>query len=115
MARHVSDSHQKGGHDERDDSRVPAILQGIRFDSILALTKVSCLCVLAHHQRQPSSCAVECRALAGVEHTCGIESTGSAWCWGWDAVGQLGDGNASQAPAYSPVAVAGGHTFATTQ
>lgn len=29
---------------------------------------------------------------AGDEHTCAVKSTGSVWCWGWDAAGQLGDG-----------------------
>ena len=48
---------------------------------------------------------------AGWWHTCGIDTTGKAWCWGWDASGQVGDGNASQADKYTPTAVADNHTF----
>jgi alpha-tubulin suppressor-like RCC1 family protein len=48
---------------------------------------------------------------SGLAHTCGVASTGAAYCWGYDGNGQLGDG----APALgqsSPVAVVGGLTFA---
>ena len=48
---------------------------------------------------------------AGFDHTCGIDSTGKAWCWGYDASGQVGDGNDGQADEYSPVAVASSLTF----
>ena len=48
---------------------------------------------------------------AGRSHTCGIDTTGTAWCWGEDTYGQLGDGNASQTNKYAPVAVADTHTF----
>jgi alpha-tubulin suppressor-like RCC1 family protein len=29
---------------------------------------------------------------AGRMHTCGIDTSGDAWCWGWDVTGQLGAG-----------------------
>jgi alpha-tubulin suppressor-like RCC1 family protein len=29
---------------------------------------------------------------AGRMHTCGIDTAGDSWCWGWDAWGQLGAG-----------------------
>ncbi len=29
---------------------------------------------------------------AGRAHTCGVDTGGAAWCWGWDGNGQLGDG-----------------------
>lgn len=40
---------------------------------------------------------------AGEEHTCGVRSDGSLWCWGDDAQGQLGDGQSL--PEGAPVAV----------
>ena len=50
---------------------------------------------------------------AGAEHTCGIDTAGAAWCWGWDEYGQLGDGNDYKPSAYDPMAVLGGHSFST--
>ena len=47
----------------------------------------------------------------GRGHTCGLDTTGRAWCWGWDGWGQLGDGDTSQESRTSPAPVAGGHTF----
>lgn len=40
---------------------------------------------------------------AGQLHTCGLTSAGQGWCWGRNAVGQLGDSTA--APTTVPVAV----------
>ncbi|HEX7235381.1 MAG TPA: hypothetical protein VF405_00385 [Gammaproteobacteria bacterium] len=48
---------------------------------------------------------------ASIRHTCGLDSAGNAYCWGFGLGGQLGDGlrqNSTQ-----PVAVAGGLRFAT--
>jgi hypothetical protein len=42
-------------------------------------------------------------------HSCAIATTGEAWCWGTNAVGQLGTGN--ETPSSSPVAVAGNLKF----
>lgn len=50
---------------------------------------------------------------AATHFTCALDSTGKAWCWGWDQAGKLGDGDAVIADANQPRAVAGGHTFAT--
>lgn len=46
---------------------------------------------------------------AGSTHTCGLTATGSAYCWGRNNAGQLGDNSATNRSA--PVAVAGGLTF----
>jgi len=46
---------------------------------------------------------------AGVYHTCGVTTSGAAYCWGSNAFGQLGDGTATD--RLVPTAVAGGLTF----
>ena len=45
----------------------------------------------------------------GSAHTCGLTSTGIAYCWGSNGNGQLGDGSTDN--RLLPVAVSGGHTF----
>lgn len=46
---------------------------------------------------------------AGQDHTCGLTSTGVAYCWGSNANGQLGNG--SIASAAGPTPVGGGRLF----
>ena len=48
--------------------------------------------------------------VAGVYHTCGLVSGGTAYCWGYNGFGQLGDGTSgisgdNSADRTSPVAV----------
>ena len=50
--------------------------------------------------------------VAGESHTCGLERTGQAYCWGGEASkGTLGDGTLTDSS--TPVAVAGGRSFVT--
>jgi alpha-tubulin suppressor-like RCC1 family protein len=51
----------------------------------------------------PSGVAGFASLMAGASHTCGLTSTGAAWCWGYNVVGQLGDN--SDTDRYAPVEV----------
>jgi alpha-tubulin suppressor-like RCC1 family protein len=46
---------------------------------------------------------------AGGAFACGVTTGGVAYCWGWNALGQLGD--SATTTSATPVAVAGGHSF----
>jgi len=50
---------------------------------------------------------------AGSGHTCGVTTSGAAYCWGSDGSGELGDGLPKEIIALTPVAVVGGLTFAS--
>jgi alpha-tubulin suppressor-like RCC1 family protein len=48
--------------------------------------------------------------VAGGGHSCALDDTGAAYCWGSNYFGQLGSGSAAT-ESLTPVAVTGGHTF----
>lgn len=53
------------------------------------------------------------RTFAGGYHTCGLTPLGDAWCWGWNAEGQVG-ANSAAFSIPTPTAVAAGGTRFTT-
>ena len=64
-------------------------------------------------QAQVVVTAVELRAaslVAGGVHACALTTSGAAYCWGWNAFGQVGAVLTTQYTS-SPVAVSGGLTF----
>lgn len=48
---------------------------------------------------------------AGANHSCGLTSSGAAFCWGWNSFGQLGTNDAIGERVWTPSPVAGGHVF----
>ena len=46
---------------------------------------------------------------AGNQFTCGVATSGRAYCWGYNLYGQLGNGTTENRLA--PIPVAGDHTF----
>lgn len=44
---------------------------------------------------------------AGAEHTCALDATGEAWCWGFNRYGQLGQGSPGETPITIPSRVLG--------
>lgn len=50
------------------------------------------------------------RLALGEVHSCALDESGAAWCWGWGGEGQLGTGKDEQDSSL-PLQVAGNHTF----
>jgi alpha-tubulin suppressor-like RCC1 family protein len=44
---------------------------------------------------------------AGDEHTCALDPSGEAWCWGFNRFGQLGQGSPGETPLTTPSRVLG--------
>jgi alpha-tubulin suppressor-like RCC1 family protein len=54
---------------------------------------------------EPEAATCALAVSAGDEHTCAIRKDGTAWCWGHNDSGQLGDGTATDQLVPSPVAM----------
>jgi alpha-tubulin suppressor-like RCC1 family protein len=53
------------------------------------------------------------RVTAGGFHACGLNASGSAFCWGQDSLAQLANGDGNRVNSTTPIPVAGGFTFST--
>jgi hypothetical protein len=53
------------------------------------------------------------RVTAGGFHACGLNASGSAFCWGQDSVFQLANGDGKTVNSTTPIPVAGGFAFTT--
>ncbi len=62
----------------------------------------------------PDAPGLALTAFAGaMDHDCGLDAQGHAYCWGWNYWGQLGTGNQGSESEYfpTPLAVLGEHVF----
>lgn len=50
---------------------------------------------------------------SGYHHSCGVTTSGAAYCWGQGFLGRLGNGSLDLEAVHEPVAVGGGLTFAS--
>ncbi|MEO8693364.1 MAG: hypothetical protein ABI658_07590 [Acidimicrobiales bacterium] len=64
--------------------------------------------------RSAAALTLKSLALGGDNHACGLTTAdGTAWCWGNNTFGQLGDGKKSNAAQNQPSTVTGGLKFTT--
>ena len=89
----------------RADRRPANVLQRIFRRLVIAAVALAGCGVASSGATSPDFRSV----YLGEKHTCAIDVEGTAWCWGGNRFGQLGDGTNERRSR--PVRVRGGHTF----
>ena len=79
---------------------------GIGQNLLLVSAAAATITITAHSDLRFSTVA------AGRQHTCALSTMGTAYCWGDNGAGQLGDATGIVAPRATPLRVAGNVRFA---
>lgn len=108
------------GTDENTSSSVPVpVSGGLKFFQLDVGTALVCgvtdpdrriYCWGVTPKRVPGSLRFK-MVTGGEGHTCALTTSGAAWCWGNDQLGQLGNGGGNNGPSDVPVQVSGKHVF----
>jgi alpha-tubulin suppressor-like RCC1 family protein len=92
------------------DGVVTGLALGFQYSCALLTDRVLCW-GLAHHPAGPKLRELEfpggvpTRIVGGATHACALGMAGETWCWGYDFVGQVGDGGEPVQLVESPVRV----------
>ena len=93
--------------DEEDDLMLQRTLTALGTSALLG----AALLIAPALTAAASGTFIASTITGGEEHTCALDTTGAAWCWGSNDYGQLGNGTYDDSDAAGPQAVAGGLRF----